>query len=95
MGSCPAYSTRGVIVGADRIARNGIAFKRAYMQGGLNAATCMPSRAMLLSGQGLFRIDEKLMRDETWPAAFGRAGYATFMSGKWHNGAPSLPKERL
>lgn len=76
----------------DRLVRAGVAFNRAYMQGGLNGATCVPSRAMLLSGQPLFRIDEKLMRDETWPAAFGRAGYATFMSGKWHNGAPSLPK---
>lgn len=76
----------------DRLVRAGVAFNRAYMQGGLNGATCVPSRAMLLSGQPLFRIDETLMRDETWPAAFGRAGYATFMSGKWHNGAPSLPK---
>jgi arylsulfatase A-like enzyme len=32
------------------------------------------------------------MRDETWPEAFGKAGYTTFISGKWHNGAPSLPK---
>jgi arylsulfatase A-like enzyme len=40
----------------------------------------------------LFHVDEKLLRDETWPAAFGRAGYATFMSGKWHNTPPSLPK---
>lgn len=78
--------------GLDRLARNGIAFSRAYMQGGLQGATCVPSRAMLLSGQSLFRIDEKLMRDETWPAAFGRAGYTTFMSGKWHNGADSLPR---
>jgi arylsulfatase A-like enzyme len=76
----------------DRLVRRGVAFTRAYMQGGMNGATCVPSRAMLLSGQNLFHIDEKLQRDETWPAAFGRAGYATFMSGKWHNGAPSLPK---
>jgi arylsulfatase A-like enzyme len=40
---------------------------------------------MLLSGRGLFRIDEKLIRDETWPAAFGKSGYTTFISGKWHN----------
>ncbi len=76
----------------DRLARSGLAFNRAYMQGGLQGATCVPSRAMLLSGRTLFRIDEKLMRDETWPAAFGRAGYTTFVSGKWHNGAPSLPR---
>ena len=76
----------------DRLVRSGLAFNRAYMQGGMNAATCVPSRAMLLSGRTLFRIDEKLMRDETWPAAFGRAGYTTFASGKWHNGAPSIPR---
>jgi len=75
----------------DRLCRRGVAFTRAYMQGGFNGATCVPSRAMLLSGQSLFRIDEKLLRDETWPAAFGRAGYTTFMTGKWHNGAKSLP----
>ena len=74
----------------DRIVHGGIAFHRAYMQGGFNGATCVPSRAMLLSGRNLFHIDEKLMRDETWPEAFGRAGYTTFVSGKWHNGDPSL-----
>ena len=74
----------------DRLVRSGLAFNRAYMQGGLNPATCMPSRAMLLSGRCLFRIDEKLLRDETWPAAFGRAGYTTFMTGKWHNDESSI-----
>src|SRR3954470_15601226 len=76
----------------DRLVHSGLSFNRAYMQGGFSGATCVPSRAMLLSGQSLFHIDEKLLRDETWPAAFARAGYATFMSGKWHNGAASLPK---
>ncbi len=76
----------------DRLCHQGLAFTRAYMQGGFNAATCVPSRAMLLSGQSLFHIDEKLLRDETWPAAFGRAGYTTFATGKWHNGAASLPE---
>ncbi len=76
----------------DRLCHQGIAFTRAYMQGGFNGATCVPSRAMLLSGQSLFHIDEKLQRDETWPAAFGRAGYTTFATGKWHNGAAGLQK---
>jgi len=76
----------------DRLCRAGISFNRAYMQGGFNGATCVPSRAMLLSGQSLFHVDEKLLRDETWPAAFGCAGYTTFMTGKWHNGARSLPE---
>jgi arylsulfatase A-like enzyme len=75
----------------DRLARRGMAFDRAYMQGGLQGATCVPSRAMLLSGRSLFRIDERLLRDPTWPHAFGEAGYATFLTGKWHNGPASIP----
>ena len=75
----------------DRLVRSGVSFRRAYMQGSMQAATCVPSRAMLLSGQSLFRIDEKLARDETWPAAFGKAGYTTFLTGKWHNGPESIP----
>ncbi len=76
----------------DRLVRRGVSFDQAYMQGGMNGATCVPSRAMLLSGRNLFHIDEKLLRDETWPAAFGKAGYTTFISGKWHNGEPSILK---
>lgn len=75
----------------DRLVQRGVSFNRAYMMGGMQGATCVPSRAMLLSGRSLFHIDEKLTRDETWPAAFGRAGYATFISGKWHNTPPSIP----
>lgn len=73
----------------DRLARSGLAFDRAYIQGGFNAAICTPSRAMLLTGRSLFHIHESLRHgetfDDTWPAAFGRAGYTTFMTGKWHN----------
>lgn len=73
----------------DRLCRQGVAFNHAYMQGGFNGATCVPSRAMLMSGRPLFHVDEKLA-DETWPAAFGRSGYTTFATGKWHNGVKSL-----
>jgi arylsulfatase A-like enzyme len=74
----------------DKLAKRGLAFDRAYMQGGQNAATCIPSRAMLLSGQNLFSIDERLLRDECWPEAYGKAGYTTFISGKWHQSPASL-----
>ena len=74
----------------DRLVKRGLAFDRAYMQGGLQGATCIPSRAMLLTGQTLFHIDEKLLRDVTWPAAYSRAGYTTFLTGKWHNGPASI-----
>ena len=76
----------------DRLVRRGVSFNRAYMMGGMNAATCVPSRAMLLSGRSLFHIDQALTRDETWPAAFGRAGYTTFISGKWHNTPAAVPR---
>lgn len=76
----------------DRLVKRGVAFTRAYMQGGNQGATCVPSRAMLLSGRSLAQIDEKLLKHETWPSAFGAVGYATFAAGKWHNGPPSIPK---
>jgi arylsulfatase A-like enzyme len=74
----------------DRLCHQGLSFSRAYMQGAFGGATCVPSRAMLLSGQSLFHTDVDLVKDETWPEAFARAGYATFVSGKWHNGPASL-----
>ena len=76
----------------DRLVKRGVAFTRAYMQGGNQGATCVPSRAMLLSGRSLAQIDEKLLKYQTWPHAFGEAGYATFATGKWHNGPPSISK---
>jgi arylsulfatase A-like enzyme len=76
----------------DRLVRRGLSFNRAYMAGSNNPATCIPSRAMLLSGQPLKRIDQTLMRDKTWPEAFRGAGYTTFVSGKWHNGGASVSK---
>jgi arylsulfatase A-like enzyme len=76
----------------DRLVKRGVAFTRAYMQGGNQGATCVPSRAMLLSGRSLAQIDEKLLKYQTWPSSFGAAGYATFATGKWHNGPPSISK---
>ncbi len=76
----------------DRLVKRGVAFNRAYMQGGNGGATCVPSRAMLLSGRSLAQIDERLLKHQTWPHAFGAAGYATFATGKWHNGPPSISK---
>jgi arylsulfatase A-like enzyme len=74
----------------DRLAKRGTTFHRAYMQGAMQGATCVPSRAMLLTGQNLFHVDERMLKTSTIPAAFAAAGYRTFMSGKWHNGEASL-----
>ena len=76
----------------DALAARGTFLTRAYCNGGLQGAICVPSRAMLLSGRSLFRVDEKLRDVATWPSAFAAAGYTTFATGKWHNGPASLPK---
>lgn len=80
----------------DRLVARGVSFSRAYMQGSFDGATCVPSRAMLMSGQGLFRLGNAgnlgLAKVETWPEAFGKAGYTTFVTGKWHNDVAAIPR---
>jgi arylsulfatase A-like enzyme len=72
----------------DRLTREGTAFTRAYCMGADQGAVCVPSRAMLMTGRTLFRVKTDISQD-TWPEAFARRGYATFLAGKWHNGQPS------
>jgi arylsulfatase A-like enzyme len=57
--------------------------------GAEQGAVCVPSRAMLMTGRTLFHIKANLAGQTTWPEAFGRSGYATFITGKWHNEAES------
>jgi arylsulfatase A-like enzyme len=73
----------------DRLAWHGTACTRAYCMGAQQGAVCVPSRAMVMSGRTLFRASTTLEGQETWPEAFGRADYATFLTGKWHNGPES------
>jgi arylsulfatase A-like enzyme len=73
----------------DRLVKEGTACTRAYCMGAQQGAVCVPSRAMLMSGRTLFHVDTNLKDQSTWPEAFARAGYTTFMSGKWHNGPTS------
>ncbi len=74
----------------DRLVRQGTVFTRAYCMGALQGAVCVPSRAMLMTGRTLFRVKENLKGQTTWPEMFARAGYSTFITGKWHNQAASL-----
>jgi arylsulfatase A-like enzyme len=70
----------------DALAARGTSFDRAYCMGSLHGAVCIPSRAMMLAGRSLFRRDEHLEGQESWPEVFGRSGRRTFLTGKWHNG---------
>lgn len=74
----------------DALAQRGFVFTRAANQGANNGAVCVPARAMLLSGRTLWRVDSTLARTTTLGGFFGAHGYATFGTGKWHNGQPSL-----
>jgi arylsulfatase A-like enzyme len=69
----------------DKLVLRGTAFTRAYCMGAMQGAVCVPSRAMMLSGRSLFRINDALKGITTWPAMFARLGYRTFITGKWHN----------
>ncbi|MEY4813235.1 MAG: hypothetical protein RLZZ162_308, partial [Verrucomicrobiota bacterium] len=87
----------------DGLVRRGTAFTRATIQGSLMPAVCAPSRACLLTGNGVFRADAEpklatgpifevqLPADAcTLPERLRAAGYETFVTGKWHNDLPAL-----
>lgn len=80
----------------DKLANEGIVFTNAYLMGAFSGATCVPSRAMLLSGRQLF--DLKGTGNTIPPAhttigeAFGSAGYNTYMVGKWHQDNQTLAR---
>ena len=74
----------------DRIINSGFVFNQAYIQGTMTGATCLPSRAMLMSGKGLFRAPLRLDSGVLMPQVFKKAGYKTFATGKWHNGELSF-----
>lgn len=73
----------------DNIIREGTTFTNTYTNGALCGALSMPSRAMLVTGRGLFNIqgDGIKIPDQhiTFPQVFGQNGYRTFATGKWHS----------
>jgi len=80
----------------DRLVKRGVAFTHASIMGGTQGAVCVPSRAMLMTGQTLFRAarnmgatpGEKAAPEpfEMLPEVLAKHGYRTFATGKWHNG---------
>jgi arylsulfatase A-like enzyme len=74
----------------DKLLKSGTYFSRAYIQGSMSGAVCMPSRAMLMSGRTLFRAPMDLKGVPLLGEVLAKAGYTTVGIGKWHNGADSL-----
>lgn len=82
----------------DRLVHDGVSFTNAHIMGGVSPAVCVASRAAMLTGQSLFRADERLTAEVTGrgrkgpfamlPQHFRENGYTTFGTGKWHNRAP-------
>src|SRR5882724_7226676 len=51
----------------DKLVAEGTHFRRAYCMGALQGAVCVPSRAMMLTGKTLFRVDPAIKKQATWP----------------------------
>jgi arylsulfatase A-like enzyme len=81
----------------DKLVARGTSFTRACIMGGTIGAVCAPSRAMLMTGQSLFHVDASIVSParapesakkpfDLFPEVLRKSGYATFATGKWHNG---------
>jgi arylsulfatase A-like enzyme len=76
----------------DRIAASGCTFTHAFHQGSWMTAVCVPSRTMLNTGVSCFRAKTTFKEElrvaadplPTWGQTLGRAGYGTYICGKWH-----------
>lgn len=74
----------------DRLAARGFSFRRNYVFGGNSGAVCVPSRAMIMTGKTWFQVDAPTLKGERLlPEILADHGYATFATGKWHNGQAS------
>lgn len=80
----------------DALVARGTAFTRAHIPGGTCGAVCMPSRAMMHTGRTLFHLDREGQSipeaHRTLGETFRQAGYATFGTGKWHNGTAAYAR---
>lgn len=78
----------------DRLASQGMVFDGAYHMGSFSGAVCMPSRHMIMSGRSVWHLPPSPwgaktcppnLEQQTIPAVFNRAGYATMRTCKQGN----------
>lgn len=78
----------------DRLAAQGMVFDGAYHMGSFSGAVCMPSRHMIMSGRTVWHLppapwgsktSPPSLEQQTIPAVFNRAGYATMRTCKQGN----------
>lgn len=73
----------------DNIIAGGTSFTRTYTNGSLSGALSMPSRAMIMTGRGVFEVesDGRNIPEQhvTLPEQLRHNGYQTFATGKWHS----------
>ena len=90
-GSCiHAYGNNQVYSpNIDQIVENGVSFTRTYTNGSLGGALSMPSRAMIMTGRGVYQVlqDGATIPEQhvTLPELLRKNGYTTFAAGKWHS----------
>ena len=77
----------------DRLVQRGTTFTHCFNQGAWGGAVCVASRAMLNTGRYLWSCGGNDCGDyPLWGETLGKAGYDTFMTGKWHNQNKALQR---
>ncbi|QDU77618.1 Choline-sulfatase [Bremerella volcania] len=75
----------------DELAKRSVSFTHAYNQGSWSGAVCVASRTMLNSGRFVWHANDIYKTSEKeraegrfWSEYMKKAGYRTYMTGKWH-----------
>jgi arylsulfatase A-like enzyme len=80
----------------DALVTEGTTFTHAHTMGAMHGALCVPSRAMLMTGRTLFRLEKQggviPPAHAMLPEVLRAATYETYGIGKWHNDRASFAR---